>query len=348
MVPTDEFTTALRLELELRYGGYRPWTVDTLYFGGGTPSRLGADGVVRMLDIIRSRVSLAPGAEVTLEANPDDITRENVAAWVASGVNRLSIGAQSFDDETLRWMHRTHDAGAIVRSVQSARDGGIENLSLDLIFALPERGAPATRSWSRDVDLALTLAPSHLSLYGLTIEQHTPLGRWHRRGDVSESPEERYETEFLYAHHALTDASLEHYEVSNFGRPGFRSRHNSSYWSAVPYAGLGPSAHEFDGTVRRWNTAPYAEWVAKLQASKDPIAGSETLSEDNLIAESVYLGLRTTAGLELRGPELDRVAPWIAAGWGTIESGNRLVLSPPGWLRLDTLAADLTLVRSHY
>jgi putative oxygen-independent coproporphyrinogen III oxidase len=348
VVPTDEFTNALNMELALRFGGSGPWTVDTLYFGGGTPSRLGAEGVARMLDVMRSRISLAPGAEVTLEANPDDVTRENVAAWVTAGINRLSIGAQSFDDETLRWMHRTHDAGAIARSVHSARDGGIANLSLDLIFALPERGAPASRSWSRDVDLALELAPPHLSLYGLTIEQHTPLGRWHGRGDVSESPEERYEAEFLHAHRALTDARLEHYEVSNFGRPGFRSRHNSSYWSTVPYAGLGPSAHEFDGAVRRWNTAAYAEWVAKLHAAEDPVVDSETLTEDNRIAESVYLGLRTTAGIELREEELIRVAPWISAGWGTIESGNRLILSPPGWLRLDALAADLTLVRSHY
>jgi oxygen-independent coproporphyrinogen-3 oxidase len=348
VVPATEFTDALSTELSLRFGGSESWTVDTLYFGGGTPSRLGAEGVARMLDVMRSRVSLAPGAEVTLEANPDDITRDSVAAWLAAGVNRLSIGAQSFDDETLKWMHRNHDAAAIANSVHAARAGGVENLSLDLIFALPERGAPTSRVWSRDLDLALELAPSHLSLYGLTIEQHTPLGRWHGRGDVSESPEERYEAEFLYAHRALTAANLEHYEVSNFGRPGFRSRHNSSYWSAAPYAGLGPSAHEFDGAVRRWNTAAYTEWLAKLDASEDPVAGSETLSEDNRIAEAVYLGLRTTAGLELRPAELEHVKPWIAAGWGTIESGNRLVLNPRGWLRLDSLAADLTLVRSHY
>jgi oxygen-independent coproporphyrinogen-3 oxidase len=348
VVPADEYTSALDAELHVRFSDAESWTADTLYFGGGTPSRLGADGIARMLDVVRQRIELAPGAEVTLEANPEDITVEAVTAWRGAGINRLSIGAQSFDDEVLKWMHRTHDADAIGRSAQAARAGGIDNFSLDLIFSLPDAAAQTQRSWTRDVELALALEPAHLSLYGLTIEPHTPLGKWQQRGDVIESPEEQYEAEFLHAHHALTAAGLEHYEVSNFGRPGKRSRHNSSYWASTPYVGLGPSAHEFDGTTRRWNVPAYADWLARLDARRDPIADHEQLTAQNRIAESVYLGLRTIGGLELCDSELDRVKPWLAAGWGTIDAGNRLVLTPLGWLRLDALAADLTLVRSHY
>lgn len=348
VVPVDEYVDALASELDLRFPGATPSPVDTLYFGGGTPSKLGAVGVARMLDVLRRRIDLADDAEVTLEANPEDITRDAVLAWRAAGINRLSIGAQSFDEETLKWMHRTHDAAAISRAVEATRAGGIENFSLDLIFALPHAATRVARSWSRDVELAVRLEPAHLSLYGLTIEPHTPLGRWQHRGEIAESPEEQYEAEFLLAHETLTRAGLEHYEVSNFGRPGLHARHNSSYWQQTPYAGLGPSAHEFDGAVRRWNVTAYADWLERLAAHKDPVAEGEALSASNRIAEDVYLGLRTTAGLRLHGTEIDYVAPWVASGWGTLLDGDRLVLTPLGWLRLDALAVDLTLVRSRF
>jgi len=344
-VPVDEYLNALRAELELRYRDSGAWTADTLYFGGGTPSRLGGSGVARMLDLLSEYVSLASNAEVTLEANPDDIDRASAALWREAGINRLSIGSQSFDDRALEWMHRTHDARGIDRAVEAARSAGIDNVSLDLIFALPER---TERSWERDVARALTLAPQHLSLYGLTIEPHTPLGRWHGRGDVVESPEERYESEFLYAHAALASAGFEHYEVSNFGKPGFHSRHNAAYWTGEPYAGLGPSAHEFDGVTRRWNVRAYTDWVGRLAERRDPLDEAEQLSAENRMAEQVYLGLRTTNGLVLSGPEIARVQPWIDAGWAQLNDADRIVLTPLGWLRLDSLAADLTHVRSHY
>src|SRR5437764_863449 len=194
-VPVDEYLTALGRELELRYSDRGPWTAETLYFGGGTPSRLGGTGVARTVELLRRRIDLAPGAEVTLEANPEDIDRESVSAWRQAGINRLSIGSQSFDDRVLEWMHRVHDARAIDRAVDAARGGGIDDISLDLIFALPER---TERSWERDVAHALSLEPTHLSLYGLTVEAHTPLGHSHERGEVVESPDERYESEFLH------------------------------------------------------------------------------------------------------------------------------------------------------
>jgi len=345
VVPADEYVGAVGRELELRFGGRGSWTVDSLYFGGGTPSRLGGDGVRRLLDAIRRRIDLAPGAEVTLEANPDDVTPDVVRAWSAAGVNRLSIGAQSFDDGVLAWMHRTHDSAAIGTAVETARAGGIDNLSLDLIFALP---ANIARSWEVDVDRVLSIAPSHLSLYGLTVEPRTPLGRSHARGELFESPDETYESEFVHAHEALTSAGYEHYEVSNFGKPGWHSRHNSAYWSGAAYAGLGPSAHEFDGANRRWNVAAYSEWLHRLAAGQDPLDEREQLTADNRLAEQVYLGLRTRGGLAVTATEAPRVAAWVDAGWATRDPSDRIVLTALGWLRLDALAADLTLVRSCY
>ena len=345
VVPVDEFVDGLSRELSLRFERNDDWRIDTLYLGGGTPSRLGGPGVARAISLFRDRATLAADAEVTIEANPDDISAEAVAAWRDAGVNRLSIGAQSFDDNVLAWMHRTHDAAAIGHAVDAARRGGIDNVSIDLIFALPSE---VERSWTRDLELALALEPSHVSLYGLTVEPHTPLGRWRSRGNVSEATDDRYESEFLHAHHAMTAAGFEHYEVSNFGRLGMHSRHNSSYWNESPYAGLGPSAHEFDGTCRRWNASAYADWLRRVGAGRDPIEESEELSAANKTAERVYLGLRTVNGLELTEAEMNRTSSWVDADWATIDDQHRLHLTPLGWLRLDALAADLTHVRSRY
>lgn len=340
--PVDEFVTALATELRLRFPRDVPWELDTLYLGGGTPSRLGGAGVARVLDLIREHATLAPGAEVTVEANPDDVDPVSVRAWRNGGVNRLSIGVQSFDLAVLQWMHRVHDPAAAIRSVAVARDGGLSDLSLDLIFALPPT---IPRDWSRDLDLALGLEPSHLSLYGLTVEPATPLGKWMARGDIVESPEERYEEEYLEADRRLTSAGLEHYEVSNFGHPGSRSRHNSSYWSGRSYAAVGPAAHGYDGARRRWNVPAYADWLRRVATGQDPVGGSEELTVENRAAETVYLGLRTVDGLTLCPAEVVRVQPWIDAGWGRLD-GATLRLTALGWLRLDALAADLTVIRS--
>ena len=344
-VPSREYVAAVAGEMDLRFPSVATWTVDTLYFGGGTPSKLGRAGVACLLSALRRRMTLADDAEVTLEANPEDVHADSVAAWRDAGVNRLSIGAQSFDDRVLKWMHRSHDAARIDHATEAARRGGIDNVSLDLIFALP---SSLDRSWTADVARALELEPSHVSLYGLTVEPLTPLGRWKARGEVAESPDERYEGEFLEAHDMLSAAGFEHYEVSNFGRTGRHSRHNTMYWSDRPYVGLGPAAHGFDGGVRRWNASAYADWARRIARQSDPIDGSETLTVENKIAERVYLGLRTAAGVAISDTELTRVSAWVDAGWAKAISGNRVVLTPLGWLRLDSLAADLTLARSHY
>jgi oxygen-independent coproporphyrinogen-3 oxidase len=353
--PVDEFTNALRAELA--QGSVDGATLTTVYLGGGTPSRLGGLGVAGVLSAIQDRAQIASNAEVTIEANPDDVNDIAVAQWLAAGVNRISLGAQSFDDSVLEWMHRTHDSSQIGRAVKAIRRGGIDNISLDLIFALP---AHLDRNWKADVARALDLLPSHVSLYGLTVEAHTPIARWADRGAVVEGSEVQYEEEFLHAHEAMSAAGFEHYEVSNFSLPGRASRHNSAYWTGAPYAGLGPSAHSFDGKARRWNVAAYAEWVRRLSKSESTTSGEELLTDENRDAEEVYLGLRTRHGLELGESERAVAQTWAAAGWAEIDEAApappappeqtfaaRIRLSPAGWLRLDSLAADLAARRSN-
>jgi oxygen-independent coproporphyrinogen-3 oxidase len=343
VVPVDDYLRALEGELDARFPEPQAEPVDTLYLGGGTPSRLGADGIARALDLVRRRFPLAAGAEVTIEANPEDVGRDAVAAWTAAGVNRLSLGAQSLDDRVLTWMHRTHDAAAVSAAVEAARAGGIENLSLDLIFSLPD---DLQRDLERDVRGLLALQPSHLSLYGLTVEPGTPLGRWVARGQTAERPEEGYEREFLAAHDLLAGAGFEHYEVSNYARPGRRSRHNAAYWAGAEYVGLGPGAHGFDGRVRRWNARQYVDWRDAALMRTDPAAGSELLTDENRLAEHVYLGMRSDTGLLLEPGERDVVRPWEVARWVTVDGVDRLRCTPLGWLRLDALATALTIGRS--
>ncbi len=343
VVPVDEYLAALDAELTARFGAQADVPVDTIYLGGGTPSRLGGEGIARALDLVRRHFVPALDAEITIEANPEDLTADWAGQWRDAGVNRLSLGSQSFDDRVLAWMHRTHDAGAIGRAVTTARKAGIGNLSLDLIFALPDS---LQRDFASDVRRLLELEPDHVSLYGLTIEQGTPLGKWVARGITEEQPEEGYERDFLTAHEMLAGAGFEHYEVSNYGRPGRRARHNSAYWAGVPYVGLGPAAHGFDGHTRRWNARAYIDWRDRALAGVDPMEGAELLTPENREAESVYLGLRSDAGLLMIHGDEPLVARWAAAGWVVAGAEGRIRCTAQGWLRLDSLAAALTHHRS--
>jgi oxygen-independent coproporphyrinogen-3 oxidase len=337
--PVDEFVPAVADEIDLRFPKTtEPWEVDTLYLGGGTPSRLGGAGVARFISALRERLSIAPDAEVTIEANPDDLSVDAARQWGDAGVNRVSLGAQTFDDRALAWMHRTHTSDQIDRAVDALRAAGIANISLDLIFSLPDT---LERDWESDLRRTIALEPSHVSLYGLTVHERTPLARWQARGHVTEAPDETYALEFLLAHELLGEAGFEHYEVSSYARPGMRSRHNASYWSGSPWAGIGPAAHEFDGERRRWNVGPYAQWLQLVRTGQDPREDEEALTPANRAAERVYLGLRTSGGLALRETEVDRARLWVESGWATLERGV-LRLTPEGWLRLDALAAALT------
>jgi len=339
--PVEEYVKALGTELDTLRPDLEGAILDTVYLGGGTPSRLGGLGVADVLATVRDRARISGAPEITIEANPDDVNDMAVAHWVAAGVNRVSLGSQSFDDAALKWMHRTHDASQIGRAVQTLRRGGIDNISLDLIFALP---AHLGRSWESDLVRALDLEPSHLSLYGLTVEAQTPIARWADRGATVQGSEESYEDEFLTAHAMMTAAGYDHYEVSNFALTGMTSSHNSAYWTGAPYAGVGPSAHSFDGAIRRWNVAAYSEWIRRLEKGEKVIAGEETLTEENRAIERVYLGLRTRRGLEITEDEMGRAQGWSAAGWAVVDDplqNPRVRLTPMGWLRLDSLATDL-------
>jgi len=313
--------------------------IASVYLGGGTPSKLGV-GVTDITNLIStfSGLSHAELGEVTVEANPEDISAELVRAWRAGGVNRVSLGVQSFDDGVLAWMHRSHDARRVASAVEILDSEGIERVSLDLIFAVPES---LNRNWERDLDMALALEPGHLSVYGLTIEPHTPVGRWTARGQATESPDERYEAEFLEAGRRLGAAGFVQYEVSNYALPGQESVHNSAYWTGVPYLGLGPSAHGFDGSRRRWNAREYARWMAVVEGGADPMEGDELLGPDERAAERVYLGLRTSSGLVATDDDFRIAVRWVEMGWAR-RVRDRLVLTPEGWLRMDALATNLT------
>ena len=303
--------------------------VRTIYFGGGTPSRISPDAVARLLDRISGDRYVRADAEVTLEANPDDVTLGAAAAWRAAGVNRISLGVQSFDPRVLGWMHRVHTVDQIFRAVEAVRCAGIADLSVDLIFGLPRA---QERDWAGDLEQAFSLEPQHVSLYGLTIEAHTPLGHWTARGESIPVDEETYAGEFLTAHSALTAQGYEHYEVSNAARPGHRARHNSAYWQRAPSIGL--------GRERRWNVRDWAAYERLVAAGKSPAEGRELLDEAAVALEELYLGLRTIDGLAGdRVPAAVRHR-WEAEGWA-LPGNDRVRLSAEGWLRLDPLVASI-------
>ncbi len=354
-IPAQEYVEAVLQEVTLRGltdpgpepGETEAHGLETLYLGGGTPSLLPPDALATLVTSLRDAfgaTSSRDAVEVTVEANPEDVEPEHARAWRSAGVNRVSLGAQSFDDHVLawmHWMHRSHDAARIGGAVRTLRDAGFDNLSLDLIFALP---AELQRDWERDLELALSLGPDHLSLYGLTVEERTPLARWISRGAVVAPEDDRYAEEYLLAHARLAAYGYRFYEVSNACRDGFRSRHNSAYWSGRAYVGLGPAAHSYDGRARRWNIPAWPAYARAIAAGRSPVECEEILTPEQRELERLYLALRTDAGLPVTA--LDRPRPpstarWIEHGWAEVNAG-RLVCTPQGWLRLDALVGDLT------
>jgi putative oxygen-independent coproporphyrinogen III oxidase len=340
-IPSQAFADAIAQE----WGGLQShpaWTeapeLDTIYFGGGTPSRLAPASLALILHRLRQDRTVASGAEITLEANPDDVTPEAAQTWSAAGVNRVSLGAQSFSPAVLEWMHRTHTAAQIERAVAVLRAAGFRSLSLDLIYALPEG---LRRDWPAELDRALSLEPEHVSFYGLTVESGTPLGRWTARGESVPLPDERAAEEFLHGHERLVAAGFEHYEVSNAARPGSRARHNSAYWNRKAFLGLGPSAHSGFGTQRNWNVREWEEYRRRSETGRSVRAETEHLTPEQVALEELYLGLRTTDGVVPSRIPLARSASWQARGWAE-EHAGRLRLTPQGWLRLDALVASLT------
>jgi oxygen-independent coproporphyrinogen-3 oxidase len=337
---------ALAAELDLigREGifGMAP-RLSTLYVGGGTPSVLGPGAMDVLAKVVGEDRLSDPDLEWTAEANPESFTVELAERWRASGVNRVSLGVQSFHEPTLRWMGRLHGAEGAVRAVTTAKEAGITNVSIDLIFGLP---ADIGRSWSEDLDRALEVDVPHVSLYGLSVEARTPLGRLVAEGREPPVDEERYRDEFLAAAERLTSAGYEHYEVSNFARDGLVSRHNSAYWDGRSYLGLGNGTHSYRHPMRRWNVRDWEVYRTGVLTGEGSEEEREELSDEAAALERVWLGLRTRDGLarsDLGTEAAQLTQAW--AGEGLAEFfDDRVRLTPAGWLELDRLAVDLDVL----
>lgn len=313
----------------------------TVYVGGGTPSLLGPEAMAGVRRILGDGRLAGDALEWTAEANPESFDRAVADGWRRAGVGRISLGTQSFQEAPLRWMGRLHGADGAERAVRTVREAGFDSVSIDLIFGLP---ASVPRDWSADLDRVLALDVPHVSLYGLTAESGTPLGRAVRAGRTALAEETRYEEEYLEASERLRAAGYEHYEVSNFARPGHRSRHNGAYWTGEPYLGLGNGAHSYLPPERRWNVRDWSAYEEAVAAGRLPVDDRERVEGASRRLEEIWLGLRTDRGLLWRA---DRPAParalgrrWMDRSLARLE-GERLVLTPSGWLVLDQLAVDL-------
>lgn len=329
-----------------------PFSFDTVYFGGGTPSALEPGELARIVEALRASLSIAPGAWIFLEANPEDVTPESLAAWRRLGVRTLSLGVQSFDAGNLTFLGRRHGPEEARRSVLLAREAGFHTVSVDLIYGLPGQDRAA---WQRDLAAAVALSPDHLSCYQLTVHEGTPFGRLAERGQLAELPEPAQAELFLLTHTFLAEAGLPGYEVSNFARaPEHQSRHNRKYWDHTPYLGIGPSAHSFSGGVgarghrRWWNEPRLGPWQERVARRERPVAGEEALEPGQLALEALMLGLRTYDGVDLAAVGerfgIDLLAPnarfleqLVAAGRITRE-GNRIVPTLAGLAVADSLA----------
>jgi putative oxygen-independent coproporphyrinogen III oxidase len=312
-------------------------SLDTVYFGGGTPSALAPEDLGRILVAARENLSVQEDAWVFFEANPEDCNSESVQAWRDLGVRFLSLGIQSFDADALKFLGRRHTAEQARRSIDIAREAGFETISIDLIYGLPDQ---PFEIWKRTLEQAVELQPDHLSCYQLTIHEGTPFGSRLAQGKMSESPEEIQGELFLFTHSFLKDAGYPGYEVSNFAHsPEHRSRHNQKYWHHVPYLGVGPSAHSFSGTQRWWNERNLKPYEARIATAEKPIAGSEELTRSELALEALMLGLRTVDGI-------DRIYFRERYGVDLLKSNEPLVerLATEGLLKLegDTLVPTLT------
>jgi oxygen-independent coproporphyrinogen-3 oxidase len=338
-----DWTAAIAAEVQVlaREGGFAlADELATVFVGGGTPSLLGPDAMDELAEVLGRERLGAADLEWTGEANPESFTPEVAGAWARAGVNRVSLGAQTFHEGALRWMGRLHGPEGPGRAIESARRAGLENLSVDLIFGLPSH---LERDWRADLDRVLALDVPHVSLYGLTVEPGTPLGRAVREGREVAVDEDRYADEFLVAAELLGAAGYEHYEVSNFARPAARSRHNAVYWNGEPYLGLGNGAHSYAPPIRRWNVRSWETYRGRVLDGASPEEGRETVGPAERELERIWLGLRTRHGLEVPADRADARAltdGWTRGGLAT-RRGDTVRLTAEGWLVLDRLAVDL-------
>ena len=337
---------ALCAEISLQKDYLPKQPLETIYFGGGTPSLLTESELAQIFTAIQAQFTVSPTAEITLEANPDDLTLETLQ-MLRQYVNRLSIGIQTFDEATLRWMNRAHTATEAEACVGLAREAGFENMSVDLIYGIPNR---EPSRWQRDVQEILALDVPHLSAYALTIEPDTAFGRWQQKGKLPLADEAVAAEQFEELTSALTSANYAHYEISNFARDGQYARHNTAYWQRHPYLGVGPSAHSYTGHSRQYNIANNARYITAIQQGNVP-AEVEQLTRADQVNEYLLTGLRTQWGCSLielntllASDFSQKQAPDLAAmyvtGWLT-RTGDQLILTQSGKLFADRVAATL-------
>ena len=291
----DEIIKQLANEIEQRKNYLTERTLNTIYFGGGTPSILNEEELNLLMKSIHKNFSVAEKAEITLEANPDDLSIEKLLMLKKTGINRLSIGVQSFRDEDLKWMNRAHDAIHAKQAVINAASAGFNNISIDLIYGLP---TSKLADWKKNLEEAVTLPVQHLSCYCLTVEDNTALHHFIKKGKVIEKKDEVSSEEFLMANEFLTGNDFEHYEISNYGLRNFHSRHNSSYWDNEPYLGIGPSAHSYNGISRQWNVANNIQYLNSMKDGK-LLFEKEELSIEQQFNEYLMTRLRTSSGISM-------------------------------------------------
>lgn len=341
-----KMVTAIVREMELR-NNYIYEEIETIYFGGGTPSILKEEELLQLMHAVYKQFKISNKAEITLEANPDDITPDKLLIWKNAGINRLSIGIQSFFDEDLQWMNRAHNAQQAYNSLTQAIETGFNNISIDLIYGTPYL---TNKQWLQNLEAVAALNIPHLSCYALTVEPGTALNKMieqHKKENVdAEKQGQQFEMLMQWAQRN----NYEHYEISNFAKPGLRSRHNSSYWQGKPYIGLGPSAHSYDGSSRQWNIANNALYIESINKNIIPFE-KEELTSTQKINEYIMTALRTSEGiikeklLLLAGEKLTAdiikdTAKYVSQNF-IISNNTSLTLTNKGKLFADGIAAGL-------
>lgn len=296
--------------------------INTLYFGGGSPSVLTPQELQRIFDAIRRNFDLTVLSETTLEANPEDLSPENLMLWKSMGINRLSMGIQSLNDEELRWMNRAHSSEQSRAAVARAAAQGFHDVSIDLIYGSEKK---TLLQWKEELAWAAQCGASHLSCYALTIEEKTAFGHLAKKGQLSAPPDEHAEAQFLYLSEWAHAQGWEHYEISNLCLPGHRAKHNSNYWQGHPYIGVGPSAHSFDGKTRRWNIAQNHTYIEKI-THNDTAFEAEILSAADQTNELLMTGLRLIEGVSLQALE------WLWPGYTEQKAPQVKSLVQKGWL----------------
>ncbi|ANI90271.1 coproporphyrinogen III oxidase [Arachidicoccus ginsenosidimutans] len=295
-----EMMNCIRQEIDLRKNRIDD-EVETIYFGGGTPSIINADELEKIVDKIKKNFPVSDNAEITLESNPDDINKEKLLQWKSIGINRLSIGTQSFCEEDLQWMNRAHSATQAFQSIVLAQENGFLNISADLIYGTPML---TDELWRNNLQKITELNIPHLSAYALTVEPKTALHKMIEKHKTPDIDLEKQVRHFDILMQWATQNNFEHYEISNFAKQGFRSRHNSSYWQGKRYLGIGPSAHSFNGNARQWNIANNALYIQSLKSNQLNFE-EEILSGENKLNELIMISLRTIEGIDLGKIETD-------------------------------------------